>query len=428
MAEMPPQPEVAGVKNSQNFLDKAKNFITMGGDKDKWTKAIIVSVLVILFLGLASTAVWGVALAFWVRSIGDPNGNDPGKTGACFLKDEAFQITDAATVGNTDWILGKLKTYNIRKEKADDVVKKSVAKGINPALMMAIWSGEASFDPKNDDAAFGCGVYGGKNRFPGWEKQVDCALGPIQKTISSEDPYNNPKDQNRFTRLFYNYTGSMETSYKTLGFVADGSNARIVILKLLIPDQVTCVTASGGNLSPVDISNLASWYYNQGPDTARGGGYWGNKNGQCGGWPSGIIYNNSGCGITSMAMIARYYGKNIDPYQSGAEACATNRTLLLGPDQVRSLALKFGLTAHVTANDGGLSVDQIRSALSHGPLLAQGNPAFGSSGGHYVVIAGIEGDNFIINDPSASVGRGQSGRKVPFAGRGTIQRVYYFTK
>lgn len=68
---------------SGNSLDKLKQFFTMGGDKNKWTKALIISGVVVLIMGLGATAAWGTAIAFWIRSIGDPNGNS---AQACFDK------------------------------------------------------------------------------------------------------------------------------------------------------------------------------------------------------------------------------------------------------------------------------------------------------------------------------------------------------
>jgi len=63
----------------------------IGGDKKKWTKVAIVSALVIIFMGLASTMAWGMALWALVNSIGEPNGTS---AQGCFDS----QFTD-------DWVI-----------------------------------------------------------------------------------------------------------------------------------------------------------------------------------------------------------------------------------------------------------------------------------------------------------------------------------
>ncbi len=84
---------------SSNPIDKVKNFFTIGGDKNKWRKAIIVSILVVLFMGLSAAAAWGSAIAFYVRSIGDPNGNS---AQACM--NSGLSGTVAIPAGaTTDW-------------------------------------------------------------------------------------------------------------------------------------------------------------------------------------------------------------------------------------------------------------------------------------------------------------------------------------
>ena len=175
----------------------------------------------------------------------------------------------------------------------------------------------------------------------------------------------------------------------------------------------------------VDISNLASWYYNQGGTNHTGGGYWGNKVHQCSGWSGDHTYAQSGCGITSMAMIARYYNKKIDPYQMGNEFCRLTGSLAVGPGSVATVAEKI-LNMDITTINNPTFV-QITSALSHGPLLARGDPLFGSSGPHFAVIAGVDGDNLIVNDPSSSR-RGKSGRVVPPSQQGNLLYIIYFRK
>lgn len=269
MVTIPKNPETtSGSGSSGNVLDKLKdvfsadklkNFLTLGGDAEKWKRATIVSVAVIAIMGLLSIGIWGVALAFYVRSIGEPRSGSVATAGACYLKNEAFTAFDESTVGNTDWVLNKLDKYNIRRDKADMVIRKSLDQSIagqkvNPAIMMAIWSGEASYRQENDERAFGCTVYDHNgdgvtdNDFPSFSGQTECSKDRVVKAITGTAPYNQPTGESIFTRLFWNYTGAMKEVYQTKGYVADASNPRIVILKLLVPDDVVCNEFSSGGV------------------------------------------------------------------------------------------------------------------------------------------------------------------------------------
>ena len=164
----------------------------------------------------------------------------------CYLVDSAFR--DTSKCSNIDAyveeIFSKLQRYvksskgNLNKKNIRTIITKSCNQGINPNILFAIWSGEQSF--RRPEAAMGCGVYGGKNRFPGFEKQIDCSLKCIKKAINNVSPYNKPIGENIFTRLFYSYTETMKQTYQKFGYVADGKNARIIILKILAPEQVEC--------------------------------------------------------------------------------------------------------------------------------------------------------------------------------------------
>ena len=421
------------LKGLQNF--NVADFVK--GKPGQWQKMAVVAVVVIIVMGLGAVMMWGLALWALANSFGDPRSSGAYVNGACYLSDEGFTYTNRETVGNTDWIIDKLSRYNVRRDKVEDIVNKSLQKNINPALLMAIWSGESSFKSEHDEAAFGCGVYDRdgdghtENSNPSWREQLDCAFGPIQKAISgteSDSPYDKPEGQNMFTRLFYNYTGAMKNTYESKGYVADSENARIVILKILDPEHVVCVnnlTDSANSIfGIVDRSNLSSWYYNQGTAKRSGGGYWGTKQGtpgQCGGWPNGKIYAKSGCGITSAAMIARYHNKNIDPFQMGEKYCREAGSLdYNGWVVARAIGKKV-----IRKNNP--SFEFIKSTLSsYGPMIARIQPGWGSSGGHYVVIAGIKGDKLLINDPASSDTRGKAGREVTWESRGNLKYVDYF--
>ncbi|MEI6144127.1 MAG: glucosaminidase domain-containing protein [Candidatus Berkelbacteria bacterium] len=65
--------DAADTSQSSGMLDKAKQFLSMGGDKGKWTTAIIASVIVVVVFLFAGTAAWGLGLSFMAKSIAEPN-------------------------------------------------------------------------------------------------------------------------------------------------------------------------------------------------------------------------------------------------------------------------------------------------------------------------------------------------------------------
>ncbi|MGB9613852.1 MAG: hypothetical protein ACPL4K_06765, partial [Candidatus Margulisiibacteriota bacterium] len=164
-----------------------------------------------------------------------------GASGGCFLKNEAF--TDTQSISNADDVLNKLKNYPAlqhQKDKVEKIIEESKKAGINPAILFAFWAGEQSF--KRPEAAFGCGVYGGKNRFSGFESQIKCALNCIQKVINNQPPYNQPAEANLWNRLIYNYVDAgRQNLYHERGYASsEADDPRITILKKLVPDQVVC--------------------------------------------------------------------------------------------------------------------------------------------------------------------------------------------
>lgn len=168
--------------------------------------------------------------------------------GGCFLVDEAFTKTDA--LQNADEVIQKLSKYKAlqtpaQKQRIQQIIDASKAAGINPAILIAFWAGEQSFG--NPDAAFGCGVYGGKNRNPSFEKQINCALNCIKQAIDKTGNYATPIEANTWNRLLYNYVDAARALlYQERGYVSDANDdPRIEILQQLVPDQVTCSSELG---------------------------------------------------------------------------------------------------------------------------------------------------------------------------------------
>ena len=134
------------------------------------------------------------------------------------------------------------------------------------------------------------------------------------------------------------------------------------------------------------IGNASQWLYKQGDER------WGMSSYGC-----NTTIKRAGCGCTSAAMVLRKYGAQVTPKEicdysraNGHRICnAGTSTSLFKP-----VAEKFGLKMSVVDWETGKQ------------LLAQGKPLiknFGglpfSSGGHYVVLVGIQGKTVYVNDP-----------------------------
>jgi hypothetical protein len=425
----------AGSGQSSNFLDKAKNFFTMGGDKKKWTKAGILAIIILFLILICVTPVGAMALYFFQHSIGEPNGGcNSGVAGAG--GGIPATVSTALHTNITTTTFGGCSNGKC----ADNKDSCNGSGGISTGC-----TAPSQYYAALPYSAIPLQCHGNINKCahiivtnPKNNQTVTLAVVDTGPWNTQDAPYilngARPEAETGIdnTGRKTNKAGLdiSPTAMKSLSG-DDGSkfNWQFTTAPVVASTNGDC--AGNSVFSPVDTSSLSSWYYNQGGTNHTGGGSWGNKVHQCSGWSDDHTYAQAGCGITSMAMIARYYGTNIDPYQMGGEFCSLTGSLGVGSkssgaDSVYTVAQKImGMSAHKILNP---SLDQIISTVKqYGPTLTEGDPCFGSSHGHFVVIAGYDGSNFILNDPSSS-SRGLSGRKVPAANRGNIQAIWYFTK
>lgn len=134
-------------------------------------------------------------------------------------------------------------------------------------------------------------------------------------------------------------------------------------------------------------------------------------------WENNEPYlKNAGCGITSCAMMMRYYGvTNVSPVQFANEM-ANGGSLALRPNfmlnyvnpVLKNQGKKERTITEITAN-----VQTIAKYIQNGdPVLAHGNPICDSKGEHYVLIVGISKDfsKFVISDPAAGKPRQSAAR------------------
>lgn len=199
--------------------------------------AVIIVVFALLFMKVASEAnIYGNRPGLF----GDVGG------GGGYIIDSAF--TKIPTL-SADEALNKLSGYSNLKNKKTQVemiIQKGSAAGINWWILLDIWGAEQTFG--NDSAAMGCGVWGGQNRFPGFEPQLDCAIEKIKEATNNQGPYyDKPTGENIFTRLFYNYTGSMKARYHARGYVAECNDNRLKFHRFYDASEVVC---EAGGLGP----------------------------------------------------------------------------------------------------------------------------------------------------------------------------------
>lgn len=124
---------------------------------------------------------------------------------------------------------------------------------------------------------------------------------------------------------------------------------------------------------------------------------WGSNSYACG----GTSICSSGCGITSAAMVLKFYGKNVDPATMAQDAMANGgRVSCIGTDHnwFPKVAKEYGLQ-----DENNISWDRAMTLLKQGkPIIVSGQgPRPFSSGGHFIVLTCYNSDGTIaVNDPA----------------------------
>ena len=437
-AEQSTTDEISTDGGKSSGLNKVRNFFTMGGDKKKWTKTLIVSAAVFFVFGFLATAVWGMALSFLSRSIAEPSGANAGVNGLTCGGNVIPNYSSTATLSDG-------KSYTIKNDGKGIVVQEDHNKttadppSVTPADLvqhLAVTNFAANCPSSNSvcknthwTPAAGGGAYGSSSRTP----PPDAEPWMINFNIVHNGKKLLPPAGTRVivyapkTKKAIIAAGGYEWGPETYSKWVAGVKPEVLAqLGIQTNDRIETGFSSDQTLSygmvfgdcvqnftngTVDVNNLASWYYGQGQQP------WGDKPGQCSGW-SVNKYSARGCAVTSAAMIARYYGKNINPYQMGAEMCS-NGTIGLDVGKVANL---IGKSYKGQSNP---SISYLQSALTHGPVLAQGVKAFQASGQHWVVIVSISGDKMIISDPTIR-NVGGSGKEWSTSEVSKLTNVYYF--
>ncbi|MEK7519386.1 MAG: C39 family peptidase [Patescibacteria group bacterium] len=143
--------------------------------------------------------------------------------------------------------------------------------------------------------------------------------------------------------------------------------------------------------SPAEIRNNVPYFSQKDP-------LWAGRSYGCG----GTTIKSSGCGPTSMAMVLRHYGKNVDPVITAEWSLRNNfRVCNAGTawSFFNSIAKSYGLNGCKPLSVA--NIDNLIAKLSDGPIIVsgRGNPPY-SKGGHYIVLTGADENYVYINDPA----------------------------
>lgn len=412
----PPQPEEqnGGVTSPavKKMASKLSPYIAMFG---------VVGMVIVAF-------VIGFAIAWSFIKWREPApttyaGGYSGGSLGCYLDDPAFD--DTTTVTDADWVINKIGGTNADTLKESDnkialekLIQTSKDSGVNPAILISFWGGEQSF--KSPEKAFGCYIDGKKSL--GFEASLRCAidmtiLPAIHSTKNSSSvDYGLPKNANRWDRLLYHYVGPKQEIYDKFGYTTAEDDARIKILKRLVPDQVVCRSPQG--ILPIVYYNQASSPWGSMNLTSAGQRIFSSNSKNIG---------TSGCGLTSTAMVVSYFTKKpVLPSQiaedvvraQGEGAGANFSGYLPTIKKLYGVDIRKGagdIVYYNPSSDKEFPIGWVRDQINNdhpimlrvvpGDTVAINWPSSISGpgehfGGHYMVIRGVDSDNnLIINEP-----------------------------
>lgn len=343
--------------------------------------------------------------------------------GGCVLSNTAFE--DPGTFHTEEDIFSKLPADKVallnssvqkdrvkmiiaqfddpRVKKYDDTVK------VNPALLMAIWYGEQKWDEDNPQKAFGYGYMDGRtlDEYKSFEAQVAGAVKVINDAMKNRGNYTLPAGESIFTRLFFNYTTAMKNTYKSNGYVADKSNPRIQILNYLVPESVTCTTSTDGLKVPYLEQCGAPW----GTQNPKGtsGSQLGHVCTKKSGGQFGPNICCSGCNLTAMSMVAKYFGVNKNPFELGK--AIPNPKEFSADTWASAIGLKY--IPFSFPNYNTFPIEEIKTQLGKNQPVIWHMTSYNTGtstihkNGHYNVIIGVtsQGD-LVVNDPANLAGKG----------------------
>lgn len=236
---------------------------------------IIIVVAALILMLFASIMPFILIGSFLGGGLDKATGSSP--AGGCTIPDNYF--TDTSLANNPDDVIKKLaEKYGDRIPKVEknirEVLTMGKERGLNPAIVLAMWNGESSFRQDLLSSAFGygntdSGIISGTQA---WEAQLKGIYSRLERARDNGELYTSPEGADMLTRLWFNYTTALKEAYKKAGnswvektsvevggrTYDDPVGDRMVILRLLVPDQLSCRTVvSGATYSGDGLSTCA---------------------------------------------------------------------------------------------------------------------------------------------------------------------------
>lgn len=120
---------------------------------------------------------------------------------------------------------------------------------------------------------------------------------------------------------------------------------------------------------------------------------------------------SSACGPTSMAMVLKSYGADIDPVKA-AEYSVKNgfRTKNQGTSwgYFNNIGGKYGLSTSQSGSDANTITSNLKKGY---PIISSMKPGDFTKGGHFIVLSGIDNNGqILVNDPAGSKGMERSAK------------------
>ncbi len=223
-------------------------------------KIITVVALVMLAMIIVGATIFPIIIYGRFRGGELAKATGDGSRNGCTLPDQYF--VDTSIADKPDDTIKQLSDFlqSKRSNGAADIATltpniKAVLtmgkqKGLNPAIVLAMWFGESSYRPDLLDKAFGYGNTdsGIVNGTQGWDNQLSGIYSRLEKAKNNDELYSKPPGTDMLTRLWYNYTTQLQNAYDSAGHAwVDSSDEsvlnRMTILRLLVPTQLSCNSA-----------------------------------------------------------------------------------------------------------------------------------------------------------------------------------------
>lgn len=151
-------------------------------------------------------------------------------------------------------------------------------------------------------------------------------------------------------------------------------------------------SVTGGGDLTMSGSTVEGEMANNFPYYSQGDSRWGSKP-----YGSHGTLSSSACGPTSMAMVLKSYGTNVTPEDTANWSAShgyrgSNGT---GWGFFNAIGQESGLTTQ-QFEDSGTAQQMLESNI---PVIASMRPGHFTKGGHFIVLAGKNGDEILVNDP-----------------------------